>query len=530
MKQSFLHLLLPLSALAVSAITSCQQTIDPNEGQIVSERVVSFTMGGTPETRSAAMQDVQSTLLPLGMKVENAKEMAIATSFSLQVEDGCLLGFEEADFEQMPETRGTPVFTENLGTFTASAYETLTSGTYTNKYLADADFEKEGSIWSHKYDGIKEWPSGGLRFFLRYPAGSASEGWTYAVENSKNVIKKTGYSTPGAGSGTTAAASQTDIVFATEKVTEASKDTPVGILFYHPFAGVKFKVGTMPEGMTITGVKLSDIYGTGDCTITPYYGNGNSYLGSGNNATGGDATKSESCTVWSNLSNKTTFEQAFTTDEQGGATLDEDLFPEGFANQGTTSKPNQNQLNDGSLSKTFILIPQSFGDSNKLKITIKLLYNGLPVTREVEIKATWQAGHLYTYTVNFDSKPDITIDDDVEGDVKKNVVITNTGNIPEYIRVAIIGNWFNDAGQIVARWDESQGTFTGLDDGNWEKSGDFHYYTDPVEPGEETPDKLFDTYTPPTAPVTGAHFEMLLIVQSVIADPTVAADAWGVNL
>lgn len=529
MNKAISHLLLPLAALAAMELTSCQQ-FDQNEGDKKTDINVSFTTGKSPETRSAIEPEaVPATILPLEMEVENAREISVSTSFSLMMEDGTL-EMEPAELEQGPVTRGTPVYTENLGSFTASAYETLTSGTYTSKYLADATFEKDGSVWSHKYDGTKEWPSSGLRFFLRYPAGSASEGWTYATESGKNVIRKTGYTTPGAGSGTTAAASQTDIVFATENVTESSKDTPVGILFYHPFAGVKFKVGTMPEGMTITSVKLSNVYSKGDCTITPYYGNGSSYSGSGNNATGGDATKSESCTVWSSLSNKTSFEQAFAAGEQGGASLTEDLFPEGFADQGTTSKPNQNQLNDGSLSKTFILIPQAFGDSNKLKITINLLYNSIPVTREVEIKATWQAGHLYTYTINFDSLPDITIEDEVDGDVKKNVVITNTGNIPEYIRVAIIGNWFNADGQVVASWDETQGTFTGLDDGNWTKDGDYHYYTEPVAPGEATPEALFTTYTPPTAPVVGAHFEMLLVVQSVIADKTVAASAWGVSL
>ena len=131
----------------------------------------------------------------------------------------------------------------------------------------------------------------------------------------------------------------------------------------------------------------------------------------------------------------------------------------------------------------------------------------------------------------------VKVEDEVDGLVKKNVVITNTGNVDAYIRAAIVGYWCNEAGEIVAAWDpEQDGTFNNsLPGNNWTKSGDYYYYTDPVAPGQPTPYALFDTYTVGTPPVEGAHLVMNILVQAVQAEGVTAdgkkvvVATWGVD-
>lgn len=111
----------------------------------------------------------------------------------------------------------------------------------------------------------------------------------------------------------------------------------------------------------------------------------------------------------------------------------------------------------------------------------------------------------------------------VDGDVKDSVQIKNTGDIPVYVRVAIVGNWVKD-GQIV----ESQDiTFTlGTD---WVKGTDgYYYYTKPVPVGELTSD-LLGSEIKSTTREDGAHLEVTVIQQCIQTEPAQAlTDAnWG---
>ena len=131
------------------------------------------------------------------------------------------------------------------------------------------------------------------------------------------------------------------------------------------------------------------------------------------------------------------------------------------------------------------------------------------------------------------------IDDKVDGMVKSEVVIKNTGTVREYIRATITANWYKD-GSIVAPWSVdstgkcSQGEFTGLTGTGWILGADgYYYYTYPVDKAEELKgtNALFDKYEyeDTEIPVEGAHLEMQIMVQSVIWDKDKAevTEAWG---
>ena len=531
---------IPALALVLAVLTSCEPD-SVSGGLLSSGKPFSFTIGNgsvssTRGTESRPEVPASSLLCTL----ESADEDGDAPTLSItqtvsSLDDEWLLTAEADGAASL--TRGTPVFTENLGTFAANTYAPLSAdGTYTSVWqgMANAEFTRgtndKVNVWSHSYDNNEQWPddNGNLTFFMRYPVNATASlsGLTYGRQGGKNVINLTGYSTPGAGNTTTAAEAQTDIVFATATLNEGNKSTANKLLFYHPFCGVKFKIGTLPTGVSITGITLEGVYATGDCVITPYYGNEADYGKTNSNSDVADATKSDACVAWSNLDNSSTFNQSFTADD-AKPELDDELFPEGFADAGTTN-PNEDQLNTSTLSKTFNLIPQTFSSERKLTMTIDFSCNGSPMQRSVKVDGIeWKAGHLYTYTINCAENLDVTVTDEVSGNVKNNVVITNTGNTSGYIRAAVTAYWqkeINGEEVIVSVCDyTTQGTLTGLGT-DWIKGSDgYYYYKYGVKGGKATKQALFTSYTAAaTAPVKGAKLQMSILAQ-IVADRA----AWG---
>ena len=126
---------------------------------------------------------------------------------------------------------------------------------------------------------------------------------------------------------------------------------------------------------------------------------------------------------------------------------------------------------------------------------------------------------------------DIHIEDELTEYVKSDVVIRNTGNVREYVRVNIIANWFGKVqtkqdvysadytvmngyaaatgDTQVEAWNDkdgltSYGTFVGLPligattpVHNWIRHDKYYYYTQPIGPGNTVPttDPLFTSYT-----------------------------------
>lgn len=101
------------------------------------------------------------------------------------------------------------------------------------------------------------------------------------------------------------------------------------------------------------------------------------------------------------------------------------------------------------------------------------------------------------------------------GSTKSDVSIKNTGTTDAYIRVAVVGNWYNADGNIIAPHTVDLGTPSG-----WTKGSDgYYYHTAPVAPGKNT-SKLISSYTPvrPEGVPADAHFEMNIISQAIQAD------------
>ena len=125
-------------------------------------------------------------------------------------------------------------------------------------------------------------------------------------------------------------------------------------------------------------------------------------------------------------------------------------------------------------------------------------------------------------------------------EVKEDVAVTNTGNIPAYIRVALVCTWQDDNENVVGEpasldnltidWGTEGGSETAEAPGNgWIKIGDYYYYTQPVAAGATTPN-LIDSATVKDDPATnGYHMNLQVIADSIQANPTsVVKEQWGV--
>lgn len=415
---------IPFFILLLGVTTSCEKE-SVEGGLISSQKPLTFRIGNGKISSTRSAEDgtgaPSSTLLcaiPIAEAsgIEENPTLLVSCSES-SLDDEWLLS---SDFDaESSVTRGTPVFTENLGSFAANTYASLSvDDEYTDIWcgMKDAVFERgtgnKSDEWSHFYGNNESWPSGNgdLVFFMCYPVGATDDlGLSYWRENGKNVIKFTGYTTPVDGNTDTDAdaEAQTDLVFATTMLNESDCDKDSNpILFYHPFSGVKFKVGELPEGVAIENVTLDGVYSTGDCAITPYYGNTAISGWEDSNKVNGavSGSKSDACVVWSGLGNSSSFGQDFASTDHK-TTLNTGSFPSDFVD--TPNTMNQDQLNTETLSKTFILIPQKFEDGHKLSLTVRFKYTdgtAQQATTEMPVKE-WMAGHLYTYSLSYKYGP-----------------------------------------------------------------------------------------------------------------------------
>lgn len=121
------------------------------------------------------------------------------------------------------------------------------------------------------------------------------------------------------------------------------------------------------------------------------------------------------------------------------------------------------------------------------------------------------------------------INEEFDGQSKKNVTVTNTGSIDAYIRAAIIINWVNDDGEILGTPVKSADyIITGKSD-KWVKASDgYYYYTDRVAAGAPTENligecKLASGVTAPE----GYYLSVTIVADAIQADPASAKTAAG---
>ena len=546
-----------LAALAAVALMSCQQEKSIEGGAGSNE--VAFSLQSAA-TRSA----------------EIASPVETGVSISLGKMEGRELFLEETivnlnDF--VPETKGAPVYTENVGYLYKDqlGVHTDAAGGVDASYARLSDGPSDGGwAYQHKYD-VNIWSDENtdVQFYLYMPADMKTNGVSsMAYDAGVATIKYTSPAT---------AAAQEDIIFGGIKMNHKKykgKFYPQGapVKMYHALTGIKFAIKNTTaelENIQIHKISFNGLKNKGTLTFT-----------------------SPSTIAWDDLEVSTT---ETTVGEGAEATTvqvpnviyqtfeDGDLVTydatthagNNFADSFFAAGANQN-LNKADASYTFWLIPQGTVDSDA-SLKIEYTMNGKDEEMEIPfdlLKASnWQAGQLRTYTFKLD-EVNVKITDTVNipasatpengfsGAKKTGVTITNTGNTKAYIRAAIVGQWLDKNNNpvfgftdeintlyVVQSWYEDQfvngeyshGQFIGLPgygagksfytpnpDHDWQLcDDDYYYYTKVVNPGDATGTALFTSYETKIAPAAAIageemdteqmHFELEIATQAISA-------------
>ena len=437
------HIALSLLAGAALMLSSCvnESEINVGDGKFNKDEVA-FKMG-VIQVRSAAQAEGLGTIR---LGTVNTPQGAFILEDRVESLDNALA------------TRGTPAYTENVQALYGS-FNAIGKGT---RNIPDASYTfGDDSFWTHHFAGMGDlWPeNASYQFFMRMPGDIASGkyGLTSAPTYNDDGSIEFNYTSP-KGTGTNAnkkdAEAQTDILFTSKTVTQNGED----IVFYHALTGVKFanyfdnkgkevkdEEGNVTEKATtktiIKKVKITGLKGSGHCTVDP--------SAEGNNS----AAK----VSWDDVKDTLHFSQEFSRD---------------FATYGSTYKLNtkleeggaKQNLNDANGTQTFWFIPQDLATSetNTIPVEITVIFDVEPVATILPTGETakpytdtltvnlsnllapehklWKAGQLHTFTLR-PTAVGVEINDKLTEYVKSDVVVENIGNVYEYVRVNIIGNW-----------------------------------------------------------------------------------------
>ena len=502
-----------IALAVVLSLTSCVRDATDSGKVDYDQNTLAFVLASRIETRSTSGNVPGKALsIPLGDPVDGLQLFLEETVTTL---DGSV--------SEAPETRGTPVYSENFAamfsSFLGAGY--AASGTSLTPVVDEGPFVKDEGKWVRKFTTDPFGSNEDLFFFFHAPAVMPGvSNLAYSINSNSRCIIDFDYTVP------LSATDQQDLLFSGRPIpkTEARK---ADILFHHALTAVKFATdndNSDPKAKTyISKVEFPNaLFRSAHFSITTSWEDGKwkddpeiYSSASAVSVSGGVQLKADE--IFS-----VTFEEEDIVDfADGGSFENKGKYADSFAAAG-----NVKNLNDKDATKTFWLIPQRMNPNIVMDITFHVISAGRdsgPITRRVEIgriltnSVTWRAGELRTYTLRADMV-DVDITDTVEGFVKKDVVITNTGNVKSFIRAHIVANWFGYAGNeysaaagyadetadvFLPAWkmsgtsgDNFGGVFEDLPGDGWVRGSDgFFYYTQPVLPGHDVPSPLFTKYS-----------------------------------
>lgn len=440
-----------MAVLATVALTSCEQEQSFDDFTPLGENDIAFYIPGPNSTRAEVVNE----------GTESGQRIEVGTD-----DNGHSLFLVESIEYLNPKTvtRGAPAYTENVG----KLYKTM--GVYTDSNdSGDATFNVmdetmtdnpaggKGWRYNHQYvsdDKFKPWVdnSTAADFYLRMPASQSGvsgyeyDGGTIAFDYDASNLQN------GAG--------LQDILFAYTSISKSKHDTylPKGapVMMYHALTGVKFRVGNDNTGTTktiIRSVEISGLMDNGHCVITPS-GDGTVVWTTGENPkVGSFKLDYDDYDYHSGTGDDNSIDYVKPT--EGDAPFGESWYKgkTGVNNDTHTVADNNLNKEDGSL--TFWFIPQEMTEDVTLKVTFCVktpdtdgAQGGGMITHTINFgeqlaakNVVWNAGELRTYTLEPEDV-DVEIFDTMTGKSKTQLHVTNTGNVSEYVRMLVIGNWY----------------------------------------------------------------------------------------
>ena len=164
-------------------------------------------------------------------------------------------------------------------------------------------------------------------------------------------------------------------------------------------------------------------------------------------------------------------------------------------------------------------LKNKFGKATALVISLALA---------VTLTVAGSLAYLVTHTeevINYFTPARVTCEvvEDFDGTTKSSVKIENTGTTDAYIRIAVIANWCNSAGEIVEPW-------TGIISYNttaWKQGADgYYYHLEDISAGALTSEFLNTEISNGTD--DDLHLEMTIVAQAIQSTPTsVVVDEWS---
>ena len=461
-----------MAVVATVMFSSCERE-KSFDNPTLGENELSFVMSGVATRTSADVPaPVKGVTIPFGTSA-NGEELFLEETIE--------------ELNPIPSTRGVPAYTVNVGTIypemgvfsqgwksngdatfsVMDLYDHKGTPSDPNAPITGNPDPTKGDGWRYHHNyASSPWPDdkkAKVDFYFRMPV-SDSDVTDLEYANKKIDFH---YVSPLSGS------SQKDILFSYTSLSKEEHDgyleNGAPVLMQHALTGVKFRSGHSNAKTThtiITKVEITGLKDTGDCTI--------------------DFTSTPSIS-WNASNNGKTFTQQFdnpdyeyTTDEEGeitvtsgDGTVDYQKGDSKFGDSWTSAAADHN-LNDKDGSLTFWFIPQMLTTATKLKVTfvvktpdtsgkdgagvITHTINFGDMTRRQTKNddgsitygeyADWKAGQLRTYTLK-PSDVDVDIFDHMEGMEKDSLHVTNTGNVDEFVRMMLVGNWYDDEGNIL---------------------------------------------------------------------------------
>ena len=429
-----------LTVVSIALLSSCEKEKDFKDATPLGKDDIAFSLQSAATRSSATMAPTT------GMTIKLNSEFCLEETI------------EDMDYAA-PATRGVPAYTFNVGEIykTMDVYgDSEGFGAATFERMDEEMYENKGWRYWHNYGSTDPWPdkTTPVDFYFTMPA------------------QATGVSNPDYADGQivftfdspTNGAAQQDILFSHRAVSKNEHDgfLPTGgtpVTMYHALTGVKFRNGHDNDGSTKTIIKsvtFKNLMSHGVCTVTPGSEEG---------------TTSKYKVNWGGLGKKSTFTLDFSSLNPTYVPADAENNSDGTISYGSDSKYTgtswtsaaaDHNINDEDGSFTFWFIPQQISEDVTLEITFLVKTPDTPDGTEVPhiikfgelvTKTTgegesaektyteWKAGQLRTYTLKpFDV--DVEIFDTMSNLKKENLHVTNTGNVDEYVRIMVIGNWY----------------------------------------------------------------------------------------
>ncbi len=136
-------------------------------------------------------------------------------------------------------------------------------------------------------------------------------------------------------------------------------------------------------------------------------------------------------------------------------------------------------------------------------------------------------------TNNFDlAEVSCRVEEEFDNQIKENVKIQNTGDIPAYIRAKVVVTWKDEDGNVYGQAPIEETDYTiQFNEGVWKREGDYWYYDEPVAPVTEnncyTPVLINRCSSSGTEP-EGYHLSVEILAEAIQSEPTKAIqEAWG---